>query len=62
MCEANVYVVKGGSEELVLEDVSILRAERDEVHLQSLFGEQKSVKARIREMNLVTHKILLEEL
>ncbi len=62
MCEASVYLVKGGREELVLEDVAILRPERDELYLQNLFGEQKRMKARIKEMNLIDHKIVLEEL
>ena len=62
MCEANAYLVKGGREELVLEDVSILRSEKDELFLQNLFGDQKKIKARIKEMNLIDHKIILEEL
>ena len=62
MCEANAYLVKEGKEELVFEDVSILRPEKDEVYLQNLFGEQKKIKARIKEMNLIDHKIILEEL
>ncbi len=62
MCEASVYLVKGGREELVLEDVAILRPERDELYLQNLFGEEKRMKARIKEMNLIDHKIVLEEL
>ena len=61
MCEANVYLVKEGREELVMEDVSILRPERDELYLQNLFGEQKRMKARIKELNLINHRILLEE-
>jgi len=61
MCEANVYLVKEGKEELVLEDISILRPEKDELYLQNIFGEQKRVKARIKEMNLIDHRILLEE-
>ncbi len=62
MCEANAYLVKEGKEVVVFEDVSILRSERDELYLQNLFGEQKRIKARIKEMNLIDHKILLEEL
>jgi predicted RNA-binding protein len=61
MCEANVYLVKEGKEELVLEDISILRPEKDELYLQNIFGEQKRIKARIKEMNLIDHRILLEE-
>ncbi len=61
MCEANAYLIKGGKEELVLEDLSILRPEKDELYLQNIFGEQKKIKARIKEMNLLEHRILLEE-
>jgi predicted RNA-binding protein len=62
MCEANAYLVKDGKEELVLEDISILRPERDELYLQNLFGEQKKIKARIKEINLIDHRIILEEI
>jgi predicted RNA-binding protein len=61
MCEANAYLMKEGKEELVLEDISILRPEKDELYLQNIFGEQKRIKARIKEMNLIDHRILLEE-
>jgi len=61
MCESNAYLIKAGKEELVLEDVSILRPEEDGIYLQNIFGEQKRIKARIREMNLIDHRILLEE-
>jgi predicted RNA-binding protein len=61
MCEANAYIVKEGKEELVLEDISILRPESDGLYLQNIFGEQKRIRARIRELNLVDHRIILEE-
>jgi len=61
MCEANVYMLREGKEELVLEDISILRPEKDGVYLQNIFGEQKKVRARIKEMNLIDHRIILED-
>ncbi len=61
MCEANAYILKEGKEELVLEDISILRPDQDGLYLQNIFGEQKRIKARIRELNLVDHRIILEE-
>jgi predicted RNA-binding protein len=61
MCEANAYLVKEGKEELVLEDISILRPEKEGLYLQNIFGEQKRIKAHIKEMNLIDHRILLEE-
>jgi predicted RNA-binding protein len=62
MCEANAYLNKENQEELVLEDVMILRPEEGEIYLQNIFGEQKKVKARIKEMNLIDHRIVLEEI
>ncbi|MCJ7704875.1 MAG: CooT family nickel-binding protein [Desulfobacterales bacterium] len=62
MCEANAYLLKEGKEELILEDISVLRPEKEELYLQNIFGEQKRIKARIKEMNLLNHRILLEEL
>lgn len=61
MCEANAYLVKEGKEELILEDLMILRPEGTELFLQNIFGEQKRIKARIKEMNIVDHRVLLEE-
>ena len=61
MCEANAYILKEGKEELVLEDISVLRPERDGLYLQNIFGEQKRIRARIKELNLVDHRIILEE-
>jgi len=61
MCESNAYILKEGKEELVLEDISIIRPEPEGLYLQNIFGEQKRIRARIREMNLVDHRIILEE-
>lgn len=61
MCEANAYLLKEGKEELFFEDLMILRPEQEELYLQNIFGEQKRIKARIKEMNLVEHRVILEE-
>ena len=60
MCEANAYLIKGGKEELILEDITLLRPEGSELFLENMFGEQKRIKARIKEMNLTTHRVILE--
>ena len=61
MCEANAYLIKDGEERLVMESVDILRPEKNGIYLQDIFGGQRSIRAKIREMNLVEHRILLEE-
>jgi len=61
MCEANAYLnTEEGKEELLMEGVNILRPEKDGIYLQSLFGEQKVVRAHIKEMHLLDHRIILE--
>ncbi len=62
MCESNAYLVKDGKEELVLESVELLEASGQEIKLVSLFGEEKRVKGRVKQLSLVEHKILLEPL
>jgi predicted RNA-binding protein len=60
MCEANAYLKTAeGKEELLMEDVSILRSEKQGIYLQSLFGEKKVVKAHIKEMHLSDHRIYI---
>ncbi len=61
MCEANAYLIKDGEEEIVMKGVDILRSEKNGIYLQDIFGAQRTIKARIKELNLVEHKILLEE-
>lgn len=62
MCEANAYLVKNNTETLIMESVDLVEPEGEGAwRLVGIFGDQKIVKARIRGMNLVDHKILFEE-
>ncbi|NLW44283.1 MAG: CooT family nickel-binding protein [Syntrophomonadaceae bacterium] len=62
MCESNVYLNRAGREELLMERVDrIIPAEDGSIFLESVFGERRVVKARIVEMELVRHRIVLEE-
>ena len=60
MCEASAYIIKDGREELVLEDVDKLENEDGEINLINIFGDQKRVRARLKALSLVEHKIILE--
>jgi len=63
MCESNVYLYsEDKGEELLLERVDKIIPSGDELFLENIFGERKIVKARIKEMALVEHKIVLEKL
>ena len=61
MCEANVYLIdKEGNEQLILEAVDKVLPVDGTIQLENIFSQRKSVKARIKEMALVEHKIILE--
>jgi predicted RNA-binding protein len=62
MCEASAYIVRqDGREELILEGVDIVEPEEGGIRLVSIFGEQKVLRARLKAMSLVNHRIVLEE-
>jgi len=61
MCEAAAYILKDGKEELLLEDVDLIEPDGDNLRIVSIFGEQKVVKATIKSLNLVNHKVILVE-
>ena len=60
MCESSAYIMKDGKEELILESVDVLENDEDAINLVNIFGEQKRVRARIKSLSLVDHKIILE--
>ncbi|HEX2986284.1 MAG TPA: CooT family nickel-binding protein [Caproiciproducens sp.] len=62
MCEANVYILnKDGQTSLLLDAVDkVIPMEADRIYLENIYGERKTVKARIKEMHLVDHRIILE--
>jgi predicted RNA-binding protein len=62
MCEAAAYLVKNGAEELVLESVDILESHEEGLKMVSIFGEEMQIKAKVKALSLVDHKILLEPL
>ena len=62
MCEANVYLIdEKGEEKLFLESVDKILPENDELILENIFGQRKIVKAKIKEMELVEHRIILQK-
>ena len=63
MCESNVYLYNGEhGEELFLEKVDKIIPQAEELFMENIFGERKTIKARIKEMALVDHRIVLEKI
>lgn len=61
MCEANVFLLdENGEEKLFLESVDKIIPVGNELCLEDIFNTRKYVKAKIKEMALVDHKIVLE--
>ena len=62
MCEANAYLRKPGEpDELFLEMVDRVIPQEDGLLLEDIFGRRKMIKAKIVELALVDHKIILEK-
>ncbi|MHB1041691.1 MAG: CooT family nickel-binding protein [Eubacteriales bacterium] len=62
MCEASAYLRKAGEQdELLLEMVDRVVPGEDGLVLEDIFGRRKIIKARIVELALVDHKIILEK-
>jgi predicted RNA-binding protein len=59
MCEANAYLLSDGKEDLVLDAVDTVELTDDGIKMVNIFGEQKIIKARIKGMSLVEHRIEL---
>lgn len=63
MCEANVYLIdENGTEVLILDSVDKVIPNKDEITLENIYNERKIIKARIKEMELVEHRIILEKM
>jgi predicted RNA-binding protein len=59
MCEANVYLDRNGFEEMILEAVDVIEPQEDNIfRMVTIFGEQKTIRGRLKGMNLVDHKIV----
>jgi predicted RNA-binding protein len=61
MCEANAYLKSNDQEVLLMESVDIIEPYEEGLKLVDIFGRQKFVKAYIKDMTLLNHRIVLEE-
>ena len=62
MCLSKAYVDRNGERELLVEEVASIRIEGKKLLLETLFGEKKEVEANIRQIDFMTHSIILENL
>jgi predicted RNA-binding protein len=62
MCESTAYLLKDDNEELVLEAVDFLENSDGHVRMTNMFGEERTIKGRVKILSLIDHKIILEPL
>ncbi|HVI41980.1 MAG TPA: CooT family nickel-binding protein [Anaerovoracaceae bacterium] len=63
MCESSVYLIdKNGKESLFFELVDKIVTDKNTIYLEDILGQKKSINARIKELALVNHRIVLEEI
>jgi len=60
MCLSKAYIVRNGNRELLMEEVTSVGIKEDKLIFKTLFGEQKEIAASIREIDFLTHTILLD--
>jgi predicted RNA-binding protein len=51
MCDVNVFVLINGVEEKVLENVDLIEAVGDGMRLVNIFGEERTLKAKMVRYN-----------
>ncbi|MGD8369243.1 MAG: CooT family nickel-binding protein [Desulfobacterales bacterium] len=47
MCDIDVFVVRDGGEEKVMENVDRVEATKDGLRIQNIFGEQQTLQGRL---------------
>ena len=62
MCQSNIYAIDTGRQELILEEVARVEIQGDSITMERLFGERVSLTARIKEIDLMKHRILVERI
>lgn len=62
MCEANAYLKDGDKELLFMESVDTIEPYENGLKLMDIFGKQLFIQARIKDMALLNHRILLEKI
>ena len=62
MCLSKVYIDRNDKRELLLEEIASVVIEGDKLLFKTLFGEQKEIEANIRQIDFLSHSLVLENL
>jgi predicted RNA-binding protein len=61
MCELHAYLIRGDKEELLVQNVESVESAGKELQIRDIYGQRYRVTAEIREINMVTHRVVLVE-
>lgn len=62
MCLSKAYVERHGKRELLMEEIASIDIKGNRLLLKTLFGEQKEIRANIREIDFLSGSIILENM
>ncbi len=60
MCQAKIWIKRGNTQEEVYRDISNIEVQGEEIILKALFEEPKRLKGRIREIDFLKGKVIVE--
>jgi predicted RNA-binding protein len=60
MCESHAYLIEGGEEKLIMEDVINIKEEGGKVTLSNIIGEESVLEAEVASISLLDHRVLLK--
>ena len=59
MCLSKVFVDRNGERELLMEEIASVEIGDDKLLFKTLFGEQKEIEGNIRQIDFLTHTVIL---
>jgi predicted RNA-binding protein len=59
MCQATVYLIRGGQKKEIMHDVILLEPAADGLRLQAFFEEPVTIKARVDRIDFLKHTVTL---
>jgi predicted RNA-binding protein len=60
MCLANIYQ-RGKGGKLLMKDIAYLKVDGDQIEMESLVGESKSLRAKINEIDFMNSDVFVDE-
>jgi predicted RNA-binding protein len=62
MCDTNAYLIRDGAEEKILDSVEVIEVQGDETELVNIYGERKTLRARLKLFDNSQGKLVFEPL